>query len=69
MIHSLCVRLVCEAMLMFSPVTGVFLFVSPPPPGRTVLIIAHRLSTIQGADQIAVLHRGKLREVSVCQLS
>jgi len=31
--------------------------------GRTVLIIAHRLSTIQGADQIAVLHHGKLREL------
>lgn len=31
--------------------------------GRTVLVIAHRLSTIQGADQIAVLHRGQLREV------
>ena len=33
--------------------------------GRTVLIIAHRLSTIQDADCIAVLHRGKLREVSI----
>ena len=31
--------------------------------GRTVLVIAHRLSTIQDADCIAVLHKGKLREV------
>lgn len=31
--------------------------------GRTLLVIAHRLSTIQDADCIAVLHRGRLREV------
>ena len=31
--------------------------------GRTVLVIADRLSTIQGADKIAVLHRGRLMEV------
>lgn len=65
MIHSLSASGLC--VKQGSPVTGFFLFVSPPPPGRTVLIIAHRLSTIQGADQIAVLHHGKLREVSVCQ--
>ena len=29
---------------------------------RTTLIIAHRLSTISGADQIAVLHAGKVAE-------
>ena len=28
-----------------------------------MLIIAHRLSTICEADQIAVLHKGKLEEV------
>ena len=31
--------------------------------GRTVLVIAHRLSTIRGADCIAVMHKGSLREV------
>ena len=33
--------------------------------GRTVLIIAHRLSTIREADQIAVIHKGQLREVYI----
>ena len=30
--------------------------------GRTCLIIAHRLSTIKGADQICVLHEGRIVE-------
>jgi subfamily B ATP-binding cassette protein MsbA len=31
--------------------------------GRTTLVIAHRLSTIEGADRIAVLHKGRVVEV------
>ncbi|MGH8960603.1 MAG: ABC transporter ATP-binding protein [Jatrophihabitantaceae bacterium] len=30
--------------------------------GRTTIAIAHRLSTVQGADQIVVLHRGRIVE-------
>ncbi len=30
--------------------------------GRTALVIAHRLSTVRNADQILVMHHGKLRE-------
>lgn len=33
--------------------------------GRTVLVIAHRLSTIRDADVIAVVHSGRIVEVSV----
>lgn len=36
--------------------------------GRTVLVIAHRLSTVQNADQIAVLHKGRLCEVRTATL-
>lgn len=31
--------------------------------GRTTLVVAHRLSTIQNADQIIVMHKGKVREI------
>ena len=30
--------------------------------GRTTIIIAHRLSTVKHADQILVLHEGKVAE-------
>lgn len=31
--------------------------------GRTVIIVAHRLSTVKNADQVVVLHKGKITEV------
>ena len=30
--------------------------------GRTCIVVAHRLSAVQGADCIAVLHRGRVAE-------
>lgn len=35
--------------------------------GRTTLMVAHRLSTIQHADNIIVLHKGKVREMGTHQ--
>jgi ATP-binding cassette subfamily B protein len=35
--------------------------------GRTSLIVAHRLSTVQRADNIIVMHKGKVREMGTHQ--
>ncbi len=35
--------------------------------GRTSVIVAHRLSTVQNADQIIVLHHGRVRETGTHQ--
>src|SRR4030042_947143 len=32
------------------------------PEGRTTLLISHRVSTIQNADEIVVLHEGRIVE-------
>jgi ABC-type multidrug transport system fused ATPase/permease subunit len=31
--------------------------------GRTVLVIAHRLATVRNADQVVVMHDGRIAEV------
>lgn len=35
--------------------------------GRTTIIVAHRLSTIKNADQIAVVHKGRIAELGTHQ--
>jgi ATP-binding cassette, subfamily B, bacterial len=34
---------------------------------KTVIIVAHRLSTVKNADQIVVLHEGKIEEIGTHQ--